>query len=236
MFSAGYFSGLNGEKMGRYIFTYLTIGITSLVSFYAFSNRSFMEKCEFSTGDIAGSKEYYRIFSSFFIHANTGHLVFNMFSLYAFAMEIEMKYGSASAAYIYLLSGTVSGLLSLCIHRKDKNYRALGASGAVCGIIFASIFLIPGGSIIVFPIPIPLPAWAYALLFVFGSIYASGRMAGGIAHDAHLGGALAGIFTAGTIDPHALTSDYPLLAAAVIPILLFFVFNSKISAHLRKEQ
>ena len=104
----------------------------------------------------------------------------------------------------------------------------------MCGIIFASIFLIPGGSIIVFPLPIPIPAWAYAILFVAGSIYASNRMAAGIAHDAHLGGALAGIITAGTIDPLALSGNSLLLGAVVIPIILFFVFNRQIGNFLQK--
>jgi len=214
--------------MGEYMFTYTIIGITTLVTFYALKNEIFLEKTIFSIDKITGSKEYFRILSSIFIHANSGHLLFNMFSLYAFAMGIEMKYGSAITAYIYLFSGIGAGILSLILHRNDRNYRALGASGAVCGIIFASIFLIPGGSIIVFPLPIPIPAWAYAILFVASSIYASNRMTEGIAHDAHLGGALTGIVVAGTIDSHALAGNPILAGAVVIPIVLFLVFNRQI--------
>jgi membrane associated rhomboid family serine protease len=221
--------------MDQYFFTYLIIGITSAVTLYAFRNNTFFEKSLFSIDAIIGSNDYYRIFTSVFVHANIGHLFFNMFSFYAFATGIEMKYGPKVTAYLYLYSGLGAGILSLLLHRKDKNYRAVGASGAVCGIIFASIFLIPGGSIIVFPIPVPIPAWAYALLFVFGSIYATNRMAGGIAHDAHLGGALAGILTAGTIDYQALTANPLLLGAVVIPIVLFFVFNRQIGYLLQKK-
>lgn len=220
--------------MEHYLFTFLTIVITSAVSIYALDNKSVMEKALFSINEITGSKEYYRIITSVFVHANTGHLIFNMFSLYAFAVEIEMKYGTQAAASIYLISGTGSGLLSLLIHRRENNYRALGASGAVCGIIFASIFLIPGGSIIVFPVPIPMPAWVYALLFVFGSIYASAKTTGGIAHDAHLGGALAGIIAAGVIEPRALTDNALLFIAVAVPVLLFFVFNRQIAKFLGK--
>lgn len=220
--------------MNQYIFTYMIIGITSAISLYAFQNKSFFEKALFSANDIIKSSDYYRILSSVFIHANTGHLIFNMFSLYAFATGIEMKYGSGAAAYIYLFSGLGAGILSLFLHRNDRNYRALGASGAVCGIIFASIFLIPGGSIIVFPLPIPIPAWAYAILFVLGSIYATNRTEGGIAHDAHLGGALAGIISAAAIDFRALTGNPVLLGAVVIPIVLFFVFNRRISYWFQK--
>ncbi len=220
--------------MNQFIFTYSIIGITSLITFYALKNETFLEKTLFSIDGIIGSNEYYRILSSIFIHANSGHFLFNMFSLYSFAMGVEMKYGAGVTAYIYLFSGTGAGILSLILHRNDRNYRALGASGAVCGIIFASIFLIPGGSIIIFPLPVPIPAWVYAMLFVAGSIYASNRMAEGIAHDAHLGGALIGIITAGTIDPQALTDNSFLLGAVVIPIVLFFVFNKQISSLLQK--
>jgi membrane associated rhomboid family serine protease len=220
--------------MNQYIFTYSIIVITSLITLYALKNESFLDKALFSIDKIIGSKDYYRIFSSVFVHANLGHLFFNMFSFYAFATGIEMKYGPKVAAYLYLYSGLGAGLLSILLHRNDKNYRALGASGAVCGIIFASIFLIPGGSIFIFPIPLPIPAWLFAILFVFGSIYATNRMAGGIAHDAHLGGALTGIIVAGTIDPQSLMGNPLLLIVVVIPIILFFVFNKQISSLLQR--
>ncbi len=220
--------------MNQYIFTYSIIGITSLVTLYALQNKSFFEKALFSIDAITGANDYYRILSSVFVHANLGHLFFNMFSLYAFATGIEMKYGPKVTAYLYLYSGLGAGILSLLLHKKDRNYRAVGASGAVCGIIFASIFLIPGGSIMIFPIPIPMPAWLYAIIFVFGSIYASKRMAGGIAHDAHLGGALMGIVVAGTIDFQALMANTYLLGIVVIPIVLFFVFNKEISSFIQK--
>lgn len=220
--------------MDQYPITSLIIGITSIVSFYAFQNESFYEKCIFSVNEIINSNGYYRIFTSILVHAGMGHLLFNMFSLYSFAGEIEQKYGYSAMAYIYTASGIGAGILSLLLHGKDKNYRALGASGAVCGIIFASIFLIPGGSVIVFPVPVAIPAWAYAVLFVLGSIYASNGMAGGIAHDAHLGGALTGIITAGTLDFRALTADYLFLGAVTVPIIIFFIFNRQISAILKK--
>jgi len=220
--------------MENYIFTYSIIGVTVLITFYALQNNYFFEKTLFSVSGIIKSKNYYRLVSSLFIHANMGHLAFNMFSFYAFAMGVEMKYGPAMTAYIYITSGVGAGILSLIVHRNDMNYRALGASGAVCGIIFASIFLVPGGSIIVFPIPIPIPAWAYAILFVFGSIYAVNRISGGIAHDAHLGGALTGIIAAGTIDFQVLTGNIILLCAVSIPILIFFIFNREITAFLHK--
>ena len=220
--------------MGQSMITYIVIGITTAASFYAFQNRVFLERSLFSVGEILHSGDYYRLLSSILIHSNMGHLLFNMFSFYAFAEGIEIVYGSRVTGLLYLFSGLGAGVLSLILHRNDNSYRALGASGAVCGVIFASIFLIPGGSIIVFPLPIPIPAWAYAILFVFGSIYAAKSNAGGVAHDAHLGGALCGIVITGIIDINALTANYLLLGAVVIPIVLFFLFNKRISYFLQK--
>lgn len=216
--------------MEHVIITILIIAVTAAVTIMAFNNRSLLEKTIFSVGDISDSGEFYRVLSSMFIHENMGHLAFNMFSFYAFAADIERIFGPAVTALIYLFSGISAGVLSLFLHRKEKYYRSLGASGGVCGIIFASIFLIPGGSIIVFPLPIPIPAWGYAILFVFGSIYAANRMPGGIAHDAHLGGSLAGIIAAGIVDFKSLTGNIPLLSAVVVPIIIFFIFNRRIGS------
>ncbi len=220
--------------MNIYPATYFIIAATSAISFYAFSNSSFSGRALFSIDRITGAGEYYRIFSSILIHANTGHLLFNMFSLYAFGIGLEMKYGAAVTAVIYICSGLCAGLLSLILHRNDSGYSALGASGAVCGVIFASIFLIPGGSIIIFPLPVPLPAWLYAILFVFGSIYAVNRAPGGIAHDAHLGGALAGVVIAAVIDFETVTRNPLLLAGVVIPVIVFFIFNREIEKLLKR--
>ncbi|MBN1498757.1 MAG: rhomboid family intramembrane serine protease [Spirochaetes bacterium] len=220
--------------INNYIFTYSIIAVTALFTFYAFNKETFLGKCLFSVEDIIRQHDYYRVLSSIFIHANIGHLFFNMFTLYAFASVIELKYGLKVTAYLYFYSGLGSGILSLAMHSKELEYKALGASGAVSGIVFASIFLIPGGKIIVFPVPIPLPTWAYAVLFVYGSIYAMHRMKGGIAHDAHLGGALTGAAVAATIDYQAVSENYFLLLIAVLPIILYFVFNRQIAGFLKK--
>jgi len=210
------------------IFTYSVIGITVLISFYAFQHEIFIEKTLFSTKGIVRRHEYHRLISSIFIHANIGHLFFNMFSFYSFSTIVENSYGLKISAFIYLYSALGGSLLSLIINKKDENYRALGASGAVCGTIFASIFLLPGGSVYIFPLPVALPAWAFAVLFVFISIYGIGRQAGNIGHDAHLGGALTGVILAGIIRPQALIENSILLAAVVIPTVFFLIFRKRI--------
>lgn len=213
--------------MNELIITYGIIVVTVLVSMAAFRNVSLYEKSLFSTYSILKEHEYHRTITSAFIHADIGHLLFNMFSFYAFSYSLEYFYGHHRTALIYLTGAVAGSLLSLVIHRKDPDYRAVGASGAVCGIIFASIFLLPGGSIIVFPLPIPIPAWAYAIIFILASIYGLDRNRGNIGHDAHLGGALSGIASAAIIDPASVTSQPVLLAAIVIPVVLFFVLKNR---------
>lgn len=211
------------------IITYSIIAFTAVVSFLAFKNNLIFEKHLFSVDRILKKHEYHRTITSAFIHADFGHLLFNLFSFYAFASGIEMAYGSPALTSIFL-AGAVSGsLLSLLLHRNDPGYRAVGASGAVCGVIFASIFLLPGGSIIIFPLPIPMPAWTYAILFILASIYGIGRNVGNIGHDAHLGGALAGVAAAYFIFPESVTGNPFLLAAIVIPVVLFFILKNKIN-------
>jgi len=210
------------------IITYSVIVLTVISSFAAFRNSAIYEKFLFSVEKIFNNHEYHRTVSSAFIHADLGHLLFNMFSFFAFAGGIESFYGSPAVAVIYLAGAIAGSLLSLLLHRKEPGYRAVGASGAVCGIIFASIFLLPGGSIIVFPLPIPMPAWTYAILFILASIYGIGRNVGNIGHDAHLGGALSGIAVAYFIRPESVTGNPLLLAAIIIPVILFFILKDRI--------
>lgn len=213
--------------MDTYIFTYSTIAVTSLASLYAMKNPPVFEKWLFSVKSIVKDKDYLRLLSSILVHGNLGHLFFNMFSFYAFATGIESVYGHKVIAYIYLYSALLGSILSLLLHRKDMEYRAVGASGGVCGVIFASIFLIPGGRIIVFPIPVPLPAWLYAILFVALSLYGIKKQFGGIGHDAHLGGSIAGIALAATICPSRVMNQPVLLAAILIPVIIFFIYINK---------
>lgn len=211
--------------METYTFTYSVIAITVIASLYALSNSAVFEKWLFSISAIVEGKDYLRLLTSILVHGSVGHLAFNMFSLYAFATGIEAVYGHRAISYIYLCSAIGGSILSLIMHRHEPGYRAVGASGGVCGVIFASIFLVPGGRIIVFPIPLPMPAWLYAILFVVFSLYGMKKAFGGIGHDAHLGGSLAGIILALTISPDRVTSQPLLLAGILLPVIIFFIMN-----------
>ena len=105
-----------------------------------------------------------------------------------------------------------------------RDYLALGASGGVSGVIFASIFIIPGGSVIVFPLPLPIPPWLYAVAFVLISMYGMQRRMDNTGHDAHLGGALAGLFFTLWAYPDAIADELLFFSAIVLAIVIFIIY------------
>jgi len=201
------------------------IALTCAVSYLAFRNPALAHRLLFSSTDILRGREYHRMLTSGFIHADMGHLFFNMYSLYSFGRYIEQYYSIGLFLTIYLASMLGGNLVSLYLHRNHE-YRALGASGGVCGIIFASIFLLPGGSVYLFFVPIPIPSWLFAIVFVAISMYGARTQLGNIGHDAHLGGALVGLFTTTLLCP-AIVRESPVLYVSIIAltITLMIVFR-----------
>ena len=169
-------------------------------SFAGFRDRGLEEKFIFWPRAILGGRQYYRLLTSGFLHADVWHLGMNMLSLYFFGPGIEARWGAAQFLVIYFAAIVGGNLLSLLVHR-HHDYRAYGASGGVSGIILASIFLFPGGRIGVFPIPIGIPSWFYAVVFLAASFYGMKNQIGNVGHDAHLGGALVGFYTAAALHP-----------------------------------
>ena len=115
--------------------TIALIGVTVYLSWRGFKNGAFFDKYSFRIDSILGRKEYYRVISSGFLHTDLPHLIFNAFCFYSFAEGIELLFGKAALLSIYFLSLVGGGLLSLLIHRNHHDYTAVGASGAVSGII-----------------------------------------------------------------------------------------------------
>ncbi|MDT8389913.1 MAG: rhomboid family intramembrane serine protease [Lentisphaeria bacterium] len=198
------------------IATLAVLGITTYVSHRAFHNRGMLDAFIFSPAHIIRNKDYHRLITSGLIHADWPHLLFNMFSLYSFGSAIEFAFAPHVFLLIYTSSILGGNLLSLYLHR-HHDYRALGASGGVCGVIFAAIFLLPGGGVMIFPVPFVLPSWLFAILFVLVSFFGMRKQSGRIGHDAHLGGALCGLAVATMIRP-GIIAQSPLLYLAVVGI------------------
>src|SRR3954454_14958115 len=177
------------ENDFKSVFTILTIAVTVYFSVLGFKSGAFVERFIFCPQYILRDKQYYRLITSGFLHADWLHLLFNMYSLYAFGRNLELLMGPTKFLGIYFASIIGGNLLSLFLHRHHV-YRAYGASGGVCGIIFASIFLTGSG---VYIFLISIPGWLYAILFLIGSFYGIKNARDNIGHDAHLGGAIIGL-------------------------------------------
>lgn len=196
--------------------TMILVLVTGLSSFLGFRTPALVDRYLLDSQRILRRNEYWRTVTSAFFHADLGHLFFNLFSLYSFAQGIELIYGPGTLLVIYFSSVLGGSLLSLWIHRREE-YRALGASGGVCGVIYAAIFLLPGSSVYIFFIPIPIPAAVYAILFLVISIWGIRSRFGNIGHDAHVGGALVGLVVTTFLYPEVILAQ-PLLFLVVTSI------------------
>jgi membrane associated rhomboid family serine protease len=192
---------------------------TVVVSVLAFWNPALQEKYIFDPERILAGKQYYRLITSAFLHADFRHLFLNMLSLYFFGPRLEMVLGRGSFLLIYFGSILGGSLLALYVHRNHE-YRAYGASGGVCGVIFAYILLFPGASIYAFPLPLYVPAWLYAIGFLVGSFFALKAGRDNVGHDAHLGGAIVGLLLTALVYPASLHYNLRVFLTVLIAAVL----------------
>jgi membrane associated rhomboid family serine protease len=209
------------------IITLLIILNTAIFSYRGFKDEAFFARYSFEVDRVLVNKEYLRLITSGFLHVNWTHLIFNMLSLYFFSSSLESYLGPLVFLLIYFASLIGGNLFSLFIHRNHGDYSAVGASGAVCGVIFASIALFPGFGIGFFGLP-AIPGWLYSILFVLFSIYGIRSRSDNIGHDAHLGGALIGMLIAILTIPAAVTYNYiPILCIFVPSIIFIYIIIKK---------
>ena len=210
------------------LWSWVIIGLTSVVSWLGFRSRSVEDRYIFDPQAILAWKEYYRLVTSGFMHANWWHLLCNMVSLYLFGPILESVFGPRLLLLVYFGSVIGGNLLSLYIHRHHE-YRAYGASGGVCGVIFAYILLFPGARIADFLLPVSIPGWLYVILFIGVSFLATkDNNRGNIGHDAHLGGAIVGLLVAAALEPKMARANWKILLivfGAALLLLLYLWLN-----------
>lgn len=178
--------------------TYFIIGVTALVSYLSFSNSDLFDKLQFNAARVIHRKEYYRLITHAFVHANWSHLLVNMLVLFFFGRVIEMYFeyyfGNRTIAYFLLLyfGGILaSNIWSLLTQKNNYYYNAVGASGAVSAILFASIFFSPLEPVFLFMI-LPIPGIVFGVAYLFYSYQMSKKKTDNVAHDAHFLGAIFG--------------------------------------------
>lgn len=206
---------------GTGIIGLLLIAINVAVSYRGFKDHFFFDKYKFEVEKILLYKDYKRLLTAGFLHVNWMHLIFNMISLLMFSGIIEGYGGSFEFLLIYVAGLVGGGLLSLLIHKQDPDYSSVGASGAVCGLIFAAIALFPGFSMGLFFIPLSIPGWLFGLVFVGFSMYGIKSRRDNVGYEAHLGGALVGMVIALLLHPSAFPENYPVILVIAVPTVLF---------------
>jgi len=185
--------------------TYALIAITCVVSWIAFNNRKLADRLILWPPAVHKNKQYDRLVTYGFLHADFMHLLFNMITLFFFGPQIEMLMGQVGVwvyPLFYLSALVVSILPSYLKNQKNPNYLSLGASGAVSAILFAYILVRPWSIIGVFFIP--MPAILFAVLYVGYSIWMDRRGGDRINHSAHLAGAAYGILFFLIMEPRVL--------------------------------
>lgn len=203
------------------IFLVAIIVANVLISLKGFEDIAFLRKYEFHVGSIR-SGEQIRMVSSGFLHADIPHLAFNMLTLYFFAPVVYGSLGNFSFLLVYAASLICGSLLTLIFHKDDYSYRAVGASGAVTGILYSAILLQPDMDIYLFFIPIGIPAYIFGLVYLLYSIYGMKAKNDNIGHVAHFGGAIGGFAFTLLKAPEILTEKTGTVVLLAVPIVILF--------------
>jgi len=206
--------------------TLVIIAITSIISYKGFNDKIFFNKYKFNIGAIQRGEKI-RFLSAGFLHADIMHLIFNMLTLYFFANYIIYNLGRINFLIIYLGSLLAGNLITYYFHKNQPHYSAIGASGAVMGILYSAILINPHITLGLFGI-IPVPGFVFAIGYLLYSIYGMKNNVGNIGHTAHLGGAIAGYVLTILLHPQVLQTSRMMVIVLAIPIILLFVFKDKI--------
>ncbi len=177
-------------QFGATVILAVTI-VTSLLGMYRMPR--LIDRCLFRPYFFLRRKQYDTIYLSGFVHADLGHLLFNMVTFFFFAFPMERYVGTARFLILYFVGLVVSHACTYLKHKDNAEYASLGASGAISAVLFAYIVYFPMTKLIILPIPIPIPAALFAVGYVAYSYWASLHSRGRINHDAHLCGALSGL-------------------------------------------
>ncbi|MEO7978416.1 rhomboid family intramembrane serine protease [Flavobacterium sp.] len=197
------------------------IVVNVLISYKGFNDVAFFRKYEFHVGSIR-SGEQIRMISSGFLHVDIMHLAFNMLTLYFFAPTVIAYLGNFSFILVYFGSLVFGSLLTMIFHKNDYSYRAVGASGAVTGVLYSAILLEPNSNVDLYFI-ISMPAYVFGIAYLLYSIYGMKAKNDNIGHTAHFGGAVGGYLITLIKYPSLLNDQTFMVILLAIPIIILFV-------------
>ncbi len=208
--------------MGSFsLFTVIIIVANVLITYKGLNDYGFFERYKFNVGSVRRGEQF-RMFSSGFLHVDTTHLLFNMLTLFFFANRVIDFVGEFNFLIVYVGSLVLGSLLSLYFHKNEYHYSAVGASGAVTGILYAAILLDPSMEIF---IPIPIPAYIFGIVYLLYSLYGMKNRIGNIGHDAHFGGAIGGYLITLILMPSLFETNLLMIGLLAIPIIILFIMH-----------
>lgn len=184
--------------------------LTGIVSYSCFQDRVLFSRLEFNAYLTYHRKQFYRLLSYGFVHADWPHLLINMLVLHSFGIAVIyqatflFKYPVLFFFGLYFGGLIMSTMYAFFRHRNNYHYNAVGASGAVSAVVFASILFYPVGSIRLFLIPFDIPAYIFGFLYLLYSAIMAKRAQDNVGHDAHFFGALFGLLFPLVIDPRII--------------------------------
>lgn len=198
------------------------IAINVIVSLKGFEDLSFYRKYLFHVGSIRAGEQI-RMITSGFLHVDGMHLIFNMIALFSFSNVVTGWFGSTYYIIIYFASLLLGSMLTLYFHKNEYNYSAVGASGAVTGIIYSAILLEPNLPINIMFIPIDIPGYIFGILYLMYSIYGMKAKNDNIGHTAHVGGAIGGYVFTLIKEPSVFMNNPLIVIGLAVPIVIMFV-------------
>ncbi|CAM1362195.1 Rhomboid family intramembrane serine protease [Tenacibaculum soleae] len=198
-----------------------------LVSYKGFNDIVFFDRYKFQIQKILNGEKL-RMLTSGFLHVDWMHLGFNMYALYLFGKVVVGNFGVSYFLLIYFGSLLAGSMYSLYQHKKEFYYSAVGASGAVSGVVFSSIMLYPDMELIMLPIPIPLPGYVFGIGYLLYSIYGMKNQVGNIGHSAHLGGAIGGYILTLILKPSVIGNNTLMIGVIGVIIVGLFLFGGKL--------
>lgn len=199
------------------LFLFAIILVNVLFSSKGFNDESFFRKYQFHVGSIRAGEQI-RMVSSGFLHGDEMHLAFNMITLYFFAPYVYEYLNNFSFLLVYFASLIFGSLLTMVFHGNEYSYRAVGASGAVTGIVYSAILLEPRIMIYGF-----IPGYLFGILYLLYSIYGMKSRTDNIGHTAHFGGAIGGYAITLIKNPALIQENTFEVILLAIPIIILFV-------------
>ena len=204
----------------------ILLGIIVLISYRAFKDPLLFNQLKFNVRAVQLG-EYYRLLTAGFIHVDYNHLFFNGFTLFIFGGNALYGLGTVNFILLYMVSLLMGNGLAYYYHKSNPYYTAVGASGAIMGIVYSSILMFPEMKLAIIFFPIPFPAYVFGVGYLTYTLFGIKSQNDGIGHTAHFGGAIGGIICTLVFDPFVLEkSFYTLLLMVGITLVAgWFLFQ-----------